>query len=69
MEEFEGNVVEVDVLSETTEVKKEKSCKTCGSKGISRNNLGILTLGVTILFTSFYGIIRIVQDIYHTLAR
>jgi hypothetical protein len=69
MEEFEGNVVEVDVLNETTEVKKEKSCKTCGNKGISRNNLGILTLGVTILFTSFYGIIRIVQDIYHTLAR
>ena len=71
MEEFDGNAVEVDVLNETTEVKKEKSCKTCGSggKGIGRNNVGILAFGFAVLFTSFYGIVRIAQDIYHSFAR
>lgn len=71
MEQFENNVVEADVLNETTEVKKEKSCKTCGSggKGIGRNNVSILAFGFAVLFTSFYGVIRIVQDIYHLFAR
>lgn len=71
MEQFENNVVEVDVLNESTEVKKEKSCKTCGSgaKGVGRNNVGILAFGFGVLFTSFYGVVRIVQDIYHSFAR
>jgi hypothetical protein len=71
MEEIEGNVVEADVLNQITEVKKEKSCKTCGGggKGIGRNNVSILVFGFAVLFTSFYGIVRIVQDIYHSFAR
>jgi hypothetical protein len=71
MEEFEGNVVEADVLNRITEVgdKDGKSCKSCGNKGIGKNNVSILVVGFSVVFTSCYGIVKIVQDIYHLFAR
>jgi|APGre2960657444_1045066.scaffolds.fasta_scaffold43263_2 hypothetical protein len=69
MEEFGDNVIEVDVLSQMKEVGDKKPCKTCGNKGLGKNNLTILVLGFSIVFTSCYGIVKIAQDIYHLFAR
>jgi len=65
MEEFEGNVIEANVLNQISEVGSKKPCKTCKNKGLSGSNVKILTLGFGILFTSCYGIVKIVQDVFH----
>ena len=56
---------------ERPDAGEKKSCKSCGSgsKGIGRNNSTILVFGFAVLFTSFYGIVKIVQDVYHLFAR
>jgi hypothetical protein len=56
---------------ERPDAGEKKSCKTCGSgsKGIGRNNSTILIFGFAVLFTSFYGIVKIVQDVYNLFAR
>jgi len=82
MEEIEDNVIEASVINEipnlgtpgmgTPDAGEKKSCKSCGSggsKGIGRNNSTILVFGFAVLFTSFYGIVKIVQDLYNLFAR
>lgn len=59
------------VYAEVKEVgeKKGKNCKTCGNKGIGKNNVQILLFGFGLLFLSFYGLISLVKDVYSLFTR
>jgi hypothetical protein len=62
---------EEDVLNEITELTEKKPCKTCGSgnSDSKKSTYKLVGLGITVLFTSFYGVVKIVQDIIHLFAR
>jgi hypothetical protein len=52
-------ITDAEILNES-----KKSCKTCGdNQGSKSSTFKLITFGVLVLFTSFYGVIKIVQDI------
>ena len=53
------------VYAEVKEVgqKPPKNCKTCGNKGIGKNNVQILIFGFGLLFLSFYGLVALCKDV------
>jgi len=59
------------IYAEVKEIgnKKEKNCKTCGNKGVGKNNVHILIFGFGVLFLSFYGLISLCKDIYSLFTR
>jgi hypothetical protein len=70
MENYDNEtMMDADILNPTEVTPEKKSCKTCGQKGLGSSNTKIIVLGLAILFTSFYGVIKMVQDIYHLFTR
>ena len=62
------------LYTEVTEVNNsngngEKPCTTCKKKSLSKSNIKILLVGVSILFLSFYGILTLVKDIISQFTR
>jgi hypothetical protein len=54
-----GPIMDSEILNQS-----KKSCKSCGESKDSKNStFKLITFGVVVLFTSFYGIIKIVQDV------
>ena len=58
------------IINQITNQDEKKGCKTCGGGNNSKKStFNLIALGVTILFTSFYGVIRIAQDIFSYFTR
>lgn len=55
--------IDAEILNQFNKQNDKKECKTCGSKDSKSSTFSLITFGVIVLFTSFYGIIRLVQDI------
>lgn len=54
-----GPITDAEILNQS-----KKSCKSCGDNKDSKNStFKLITFGIVVLFTSFYGIIKIVQDV------
>jgi hypothetical protein len=58
-EETQPVYAEVKELGE----KPKKNCKTCGNKGIGKNNVQILVFGFGMLFLAFYGLVALCKDV------
>lgn len=59
IDNLNGSITDAEILNQS-----KKSCKSCGDGKDSKNStFKLITFGVLVLFTSFYGIIKIVQDI------
>ncbi len=56
--------MDAEILNQTNDQNEKKGCKTCGGGNDSKKfTFHLIALGVFILFTSFYGVIKIVQDV------
>jgi hypothetical protein len=59
IDNLNGPITDAEILNQS-----KKTCKTCGDgQGSKSSTFKLITFGVLVLFTSFYGIIKIVQDV------